>query len=121
MAKQSPLQQFIRIIDRKGRVHVVPDNRSNRKFHVEHATKAQPGDKPKGIFLVTGKYVKGEVRGAQEFEEAEVLETLFENLTAEDSKLNAANSENEALKAQIEALQKQLSKKSKADGAGDED
>lgn len=116
MAKQTKTEIFIKIVNRKGQVHIVPDNRSNRKFHVENATKAQPGDKPKGVYLVEGKYVKGEQRGAQEFEETGQLETLFENLTMEDSKLQAASSENEALKAQIEALQKQLAKKPAGEG-----
>jgi hypothetical protein len=111
--KTSSAKQYLEITDRKNRVHYVLDNRQNRKFHTEQAAKGQPGDKPKSIKLITGHYVPhDEIRGAQEFEKLSEIDTLFENLSPEDSKLVAATSENEALRSQIEALQKELAAKS---------
>ena len=108
-AKEAPAKKYIKITDRKGLVHIVPDNRHTRKFHAEQSANLAPGDKPKSVKIVTGRFQPGEIRGAQEFEEIEELEMLYENLTPQDSQNAALNSENEALKAQIEALQKQLS------------
>lgn len=105
------IHKYLKIIDQKGNQHIVPDNTKSRRFHIDYATKAQAADKPKSIELVTGKYVDGDSPGSHEFEVTEVLEVLFENLTPQDSQLEAANAENDTLKEQIALLQKQLAEK----------
>ncbi|HET6255862.1 MAG TPA: hypothetical protein VFE32_17425 [Puia sp.] len=125
MASKNPAKQYLKITDRKDKIHIVPDNRHSRKFHIEQAANVGAADKPKSVKIVKGRFIPGKVKGSQEFEEVEHLETLYENLSPVDSQNAALNSENEALKAQIEALQKQLTKKvpgakGRTDGKGDD-
>lgn len=108
--------QYLKIVDSKDRVHILPDNKHNREFHQRYTTGAPAGDKYKSLNVVKGEYTVDKDTGAQEFEEKETISALYENLTPSDSKAAAIENENESLRAQIEALQIALQKKTKGKG-----
>lgn len=102
----APSKQYIRIIDKAGKEHILPDNKHNREFHIRYNMGAPAEDKCKSIELVTGAYTTEKGTGNQEFEIEKVVESLFQHLSPTDSKLEAANSEIDALKRQLEELRK---------------
>jgi hypothetical protein len=108
--------QHLKIVKKDNTVHIVPDNKMNREFHARYTTQAQPGDKYKSLSIVKGKYLTDKEDGEVQFDETSHVETLFENNTPEDSRAAALTAENDALQAQIDALQRQL-KESKASDA----
>lgn len=113
--------QYLKIVNNKDQVHILPDNTHNRTFHQRYTTGAQPGDKYKTLSIVKGEYKVDKETGSQSFEEKGEIERLYENLTPTDSKAAAYEAENDALKAQIEELTKQLKKNGKKAVENDDD
>jgi len=106
-------QTHLKIEKHNGGVHILPDNRHNREFHERYTKFAPAGDKYKLIQVVSGHFVVDKSTGGQEFEETEVLETIYSNLSSADGKVAAAEAQNETLKEQIRILQEQLAAKGK--------